>query len=74
MNYYLFPLRYKHQIKPEIAAQLHRIDIAMNQCAERHLENPDLTLGQLNCILRAYNNRNSKIKQTPSVSLTLTSK
>lgn len=57
--------RFKKFISPELADQLRRIELVLNQCSERHLAQPDLTMGHLNSILRAYNNRQSLCQQNP---------
>lgn len=36
-----------------------RIECVLNDCTKRHLAQPNLSLSQLNSILRAYNNRQS---------------
>lgn len=56
-----FEHRFKRHISAELSAQLVRIEQVLNACAERHLAEKDLTMEQLNSILRAFTNRQSII-------------
>lgn len=42
---------------PELASQITRLDNVFNACSERHLEQPNLCLNDLNRIVRSYINR-----------------
>jgi hypothetical protein len=53
----LLEMRYRHFIPNELSSQLVLIESVLDRSAERHLERIDLSLSDINCIIRTYNNR-----------------
>ena len=53
----LLEMRYRYFIPDELAAQLVVIESVLNNCTERHIKNKNLTMSDINCIIRSYNNR-----------------
>lgn len=53
-------MRFKYFIPREMGAQLSRIENILNDCAERHLNGNSLSLVDINCIIRTFNNRKCK--------------
>jgi len=55
-----YEMRYKYFIPHGVALQLLKIENVLNSCTERHLKLNNLTINDINCIMRAYNNRKCK--------------
>lgn len=56
----LLEMRYRYFIPDELASQLVVIEGVLNNCTERHIKNDNLTMSDINCIIRSYNNRKCK--------------
>lgn len=55
-------MKYKYYMPKMFASQFLRIETALNEAAERHIREDNLSLIDLNSIIRAYNNRKSSVK------------
>lgn len=55
----LHEMRYRYFIPTDLAAQIVAIENVLNTCAKRHTEVLNLSLTDINCIIRTYNNRKS---------------
>lgn len=53
----LHEMRYRYFIPSDLAVQIVQIENVLNCCAKRHTEKDNLTLSDINCIIRTYNNR-----------------
>lgn len=56
-----FDFRFKSEMHSELASQIIRLENVFNACTERHLEQPNITLNDLNCIVRSYTNRKCEL-------------
>lgn len=55
--------RFNRGRTPELIQQMVRLENVFNACTERHLDDPNLTLGKLNSIIRSYSNRKCKSRK-----------
>lgn len=55
-------MKYKYYMPKMFASQFLRIETVLNEAAERHIRSDNLSLIDLNSIIRAYNNRKSSVK------------
>lgn len=55
-------MKYKYYMPKLFASQILRIETVLNEAAERHVHDENLSLIDLNSIIRAYNNRKSSVK------------
>jgi hypothetical protein len=55
-------LRYKNFVPPSFGNQMVKIENVLNTATERHLREGNLSLKDVNCIVRSYNNRKCELK------------
>ena len=71
----LYEMRFRRFMPEKLGIQIKDLQRVMDNCAIRHMKVKDLTLSDMNCIIRSYNNRKGKIllRILKKLSLTLTS-
>ena len=57
----LYEMRFRRYMPEKLASQIKCLQKILDNCAVRHMEIKDLTLSDMNCIIRSYNNRKGKI-------------
>lgn len=57
----LYEMRFRRYMPENLGTQIKDLQKVMDNCAVRHMEVKTLSLSDMNCIIRSYNNRKGKI-------------